>query len=55
MEQAAEVHVTSDPYRNWLVWLNERLVGRFPRVGDALALAAMLECSPRERAGVTPL
>ncbi|CAN5654551.1 hypothetical protein BH24ACT26_BH24ACT26_12210 [soil metagenome] len=51
MLQLTEVRITSDSNRDWLVWFESKVVGRFPRVGDALAYAAMLECSPRERGG----
>ncbi len=45
-----EVRITSDPSRDWFVWLGDVVVGRFVVVGDALALASMLECNPRARA-----
>lgn len=52
MRTAADVRVTNDANMDWLVWLDSILVGRFPLAGEALALAAMLECNPKERARV---
>jgi hypothetical protein len=49
MHAVAEVRVTSDPNRDWLVWFEGVVVGRFVVAGDALAYAAMLECSPQTR------
>ncbi|MDQ4144688.1 MAG: hypothetical protein M3198_13285 [Actinomycetota bacterium] len=38
---------------NWIVWLDEAAVGRFPIAGDALDYAQLLECDPRVRAEAT--
>ncbi len=53
MQTRADVQVTNDKDLDWLVWLEDHVVARFPRAVDALALAAMLECSPRARAEAT--
>lgn len=34
----------------WLVWLDDRVAGRFMMLGEALDFALILECSPRARA-----
>jgi hypothetical protein len=52
MKASTDVRVTSASKLDWLVWLDATVVGRFARAADALALAALLECSPRERARV---
>jgi hypothetical protein len=45
-----DIEVMRDESRYWLVSLDARVVGRFAMLADALALAAILECSPRARA-----
>jgi hypothetical protein len=44
-----DVKVSRGPDITWLVWLGQRVVGRFTLVGDALAYATILECDPRIR------
>jgi hypothetical protein len=51
VHQVAEIRVSDDGRRDWLVWWDSKLVARFAQVTEALALAAMLECSPSTRAG----
>ena len=51
MAQATKVDVQVFKGANltWMVSLDNRIVGQFTIVGDALAYAAMLECDPRIR------
>jgi hypothetical protein len=52
MQHVAQVRPSDDVACDWLVWFESKVVGRFVEVGEALALAAMLECSPRARENV---
>jgi hypothetical protein len=45
-----DVRVVKNAAGDWLVWLDGKIVERFIVAGDALALASILECSPRARA-----
>lgn len=48
-----KVRVSKEESSSWAVWLEDRIVGRYFIVGDALAYASLLECDPRERASAT--
>jgi hypothetical protein len=47
-----DVRVSHDETGDWMVWLEEEMVARFISVSEALALATLLECSPRARSEV---
>lgn len=45
-----QVRVSKEMEIDWIVWLGDRVVGRFAILGEALDYASILECSPRARA-----
>jgi hypothetical protein len=49
-----DVKVSKGADLTWMVSLDQRIVGQFTIVGDALAYASMLECDPRIRGEAVP-
>jgi hypothetical protein len=49
MYSRPSVRISKAGILDWLVWLEDDVVGRFTLVADALDYATILECSPRAR------